>query len=631
MISTPKTKKQMPLLEYSTRDKWILSISLEALLIYITFSLIPSTILNSIAPYLLYIGIIFGGIPVIYDVLKKMWNGDWGADALAVIAIITAVYLGENVAALLIVIMLSGGQVLESYAMRRASLSLQLLAERLPSNVHKKTMDDKIEEVPLAHVNVDDLIVVYPHEVCPVDGIVVDGYGSMDESYLTGEPYEISKGPGASVLSGAINGDSLLVIKTRVLPKDSRYSKILKVMEMSEQQRPHIRRLADQLGAIFAPLALLIAVFVGYITGDSIRFLSVLVIATPCPLLIAIPIVVIGAISLAAKHGIIIKDPTVLERLSICKTAIFDKTGTLTYGKAQLQKITTLNDFVADKILQLTASLESYSKHPLAQAFLQAANERNISLLKVENLSELPGKGLSGTILGDKIQITGRQKWLIEHPEQKDLLPPTGPGLECLVVINGVLGAICIFKDSVRKRGKHFINHLAKVHGFERIMIISGDRSEEVGDLAREIGVREAYASQSPEEKFERVRKESQLAPTLFMGDGINDAPALSTATVGVAFGSGDIVAEAGGAVILESSLVKVEQLIHISLLMRKIALQCGLGGMLLSFIGMGFAAFGYISPVSGALIQEFIDIIAIVNALRLTWVQKIEIDFLSP
>lgn len=576
----------------------------------------------------LYLVIFIGGIPLISQIFLKIIKGNIGADLLAAISIITATVLGEYLAATLIILMLSSGQVFETYAMRRASSVLLLLAERMPSIVHRKDLSSSaIKDISLAEIQVDDLCVIYPHEVCPVDGVVVEGHGSMDESYLTGEPYQVSKIPGVRVLSGSVNGSALLIIRAEAKPEDSRYANIMKVMEESEQHRPQMRRLADQLGGIFAPIALIAALIVWYYTGESLRFLSVLVIATPCPLLIAIPITVISSISLAAKRGIIIKDPTVLERLPLCRTAIFDKTGTLTYGQAELIEMMPAAGFDVDSVLQLTASLECFSKHPLSQAILMAAQKASLTLLPVEEISEIPGQGLSGKVQGHLIQVTSRKKWMLKRPDQKHLLPLTKPGLECLVLVDDQFAAICVFRDTLRLEGGAFIRHLSPMHHFNKIMITSGDRSSEVDYLAKELDISLAYSNQSPEEKVELIRKEALLAPTLFMGDGINDAPALTAATVGIAFGQGSITAEAGGAVILESSLVKVDELIHISALMRKIALQSALGGMALSFIGMGFAAAGYIGPVAGALIQEVIDVLAILNALRLTWISSIQSD----
>lgn len=571
----------------------------------------------------LLMGIIICGVPLIFQIGIKLFKGDLGADLLAAIAVITATYLGEYLAASLVLLMLASGQIFESYAVRKASSVLLALSKRMPSIAHRRSGKD-ITDIPVNGIHIGDIIVIYPHETCPVDGIVTEGYGSMDEAYLTGEPYYVSKAPGVAVLSGSINGESLLVIRAAKHPRDSRYAKIMKVMEDSEQKRPKIRRLSDQLGAIFAPFSLIYASLAWYITDEPIRFLAVLVIATPCPLLIAIPITIISAISLAAKRGIIIKNPVILEQLPLCKTAIFDKTGTLTYGRAELEEIIPFSEFTKEEVLQYVASLERFSKHPLAGATLKAAQTAGLAFLNVTHVSENPGEGLVGSIEEKTIKITNRKSVEQNDQTQAVHLPPQAPGMESIILINGKLAGLLRFRDAVRQEGYSFISHLGPTHKIEKIMILSGDRLSEVEYLANKLGVKEVYASQSPEQKVDIVRKETAKAPTL-MGDGINDAPALAAATVGLAFGSQNIVAtEAAGAVFLESSLAKVDELIHISASMRRVALVSAGGGMVLSIIGMYFAGVGMITPVAGALLQEGIDVVAILYALQLTWRSKV-------
>lgn len=564
------------------------------------------------------------GVPFILQILVSILKGNFGVDLLAMIAFITGIILEEYLAANLILLMLTGGEALEAYAMKKASSVMHALAERMPQTAHLKKGDDIIE-TPLSALKVGDEIIVMPHEASPVDGDVIEGNSTMDEAYLTGEPYKVSKAPGASVLSGAINGETALTLRATKLPQDSRYAQIMTVMEEAEQKRPTIRRIGDQIGAIFGPLALIIAVIAWYVTGDSIRFLAVLVVATPCPLLIAIPVTLVSAISMAARQGIIIKDPTVLERLPTCETAIFDKTGTLTYGKAELTEILPANSFEEEEILQQVASLEQYSKHPLAGAILKAASKAKLKHLKASDVSEKPGEGLTGHVRGDEIKVTHRKKL---PPEMLHELPPTEAGLECIIMVNGVYAATLRFRDVPRADGKSFVSHLGPSHSISKVMLVSGDRESEVEYLAKSLGITETLSSQSPEQKVEIVRAETAKAPTLFMGDGINDAPALATATVGIAFGQqSNVTSEAAGAVILDNTLEKVDVLIHIATDMRKIVLQSALGGMALSVIAMGFAAAGYITPVAGALLQEFIDVVAIGNALRLTLGGKIETD----
>jgi heavy metal translocating P-type ATPase len=573
----------------------------------------------------LLVVIIMGGTPLLVQISRKLFKGSVGADFLGAIELVAAALLDQYLAAILIIIMLSGGQALEAYAMRKASSALRVLSDRMPAKAHRKN-GAKVEEIALADIAIGDEIVVFPHETAPVDGVVVEGHGSMDESYLTGEPYRVSKAPGAAVLSGAINGEAVLTIRAEKLAHDSRYAQIMEVMQEAEQKRPQLRRLGDQLGGGFAIFALIVSGIVWWMTGDALRFLSVLVIATPCPLIIAIPITIIGAISMAARLGIIIKDPTVLERLPTCRTAIFDKTGTLTYGKPELTEILPAVGLSADDILGRAASLERYSKHPLASAIIQAADKANSATIEAESVSEKPGQGLTGMVAGHEIAVTSRKKILQLQPELR--LPPTAEGLESIIMLDGKYAATFRFRDAPRSDGKSFIGHLAPSHQFNKIMLVSGDRESEVSYLAELLGIKETLASQSPEQKVTIVREETAKAPTLFMGDGINDAPALASATVGIAFGQhSSVTAEAAGVIILESSLAKVDELLHISTRLRLIALQSAIGGMALSLIGMGFAAAGYISPVQAALFQEFIDVLAIANALRLSLGKHVETD----
>jgi heavy metal translocating P-type ATPase len=559
----------------------------------------------------------FGGVPLVIELAIKLARRDFGSDLLAGISIVTAALLQEYLAGTLVVLMLSGGQALEAFAVRKASSALAALAGRMPSTAHRRE-DGTIVDVPLSSVGIGDLLLVFPHEACPADGIVVDGHATMDESYLTGEPYRISKAPGSSVLSGAINGESAVTIRAERLPSDSRFSRILQVMRDAEEKRPRMRRLADRFGAAYTPLAVAIAVVAWIASGIPGRFLAVLVVATPCPLLIAIPVAIIGAVSLAARRGIIIKDPGILERLSECRTAMFDKTGTLTYGAPRLTEILNTPEVSEELLLQLVASLERYSKHPLSGAILEAAAGRRLALQEVASVSERSGEGLKGTVGKRSIEVTSRKKLLLQSPESAPGLPPAAAGLECVVLIDGRYAGTLRFRDEPRQDGAAFIRHLATKHAFTRVILVSGDRESEVRYLAERVGIAEVFFSQSPEQKLELVRSETAQAPTVFMGDGINDAPALTAATVGVAFGqNSDVTAEAAGAVIFESSLQRVDELFHIGRHMRSIAMQSALGGMALSIGGMLLAAFGILSPVSGAIGQEIIDVLAIANALR--------------
>lgn len=576
----------------------------------------------------LWVALALGGMPLVWELLVKLFRREFGSDLLAGISIVTSVILDEYLAGTLVVLMLSGGETLEAYAVRSASSVLEALAKRMPTLAHRK-QDSTIADVPLAEVSIGDTVLVFPHEVCPIDGTVVEGHGVMDESYLTGEPYMISKTPGSTVLSGAINGESALTIRADKLAVDSRYAKIMEVMVSSQQHQPRIRRLGDQLGAYYTPLAVAIGIAAWLTTGDAVRFLAVMVVATPCPLLIAIPVAVIGSISLAAKRAIIVRDPAVLETVSTCRTIIFDKTGTLTYGEPELVDQSVAAGVNAAEVLSLVASLEQYSKHPLAEAIVRAGRERGAVFHEVAEISEPPGQGLRGLVAGREVRLTSRKQLLKDSPELAAELPPPAGGLECVILVDGRYAATYRFRDRPRREGKPFIKHLEPQHHIDRVMLLSGDRPAEVKYLAELVGIPEVLGGKSPEEKLEIVREETAQANTIYVGDGINDAPALVAATVGIAFGqNSDVTTEAADVVVMDSSLAKVDEFLHISGRMRRIALQSAVGGMAASVIGMLIAAAGYLPPVAGAIVQEVIDVVVVVNALRVAIRPKDLTDF---
>ena len=364
-------------------------------------------------------------------------------------------------------------------------------------------------------------------------------------------------------------------------------------------------------------------------SGDSRIFLAVLVIATPCPLLIAIPVAIIGAVSLAAKRGIVIKNPLGLEQLDLCRTVILDKTGTLTYGRPVLTEQLYAESFGRDDVLPAVAALEHHSRHPLADPIIKAAADAAYQLPEVDEVCERPGQGLRGTVAGRTIEVTSRKK-LAAHANIPDAtLPPSVGGLECLVLVDGRYAATYRFHDRPRDESRSFVLHLGPRHHVTRVLLVSGDRESEVRYLADQVAISQIFPGASPEDKVAIVRQEMTRAKTVFLGDGLNDAPALTAATVGIAFGANsDITSEAADAVIIDSSLQKVDELFHISRRLRSVALQSAIGGMALSAVGMAVAAAGYLPPVSGALAQEVIDLLAVFNALRVALSPRTLTDF---
>lgn len=562
----------------------------------------------------LLVAIAGASIPLLISLVQQVFRGNFSVDILALLSIVTSLILGQYWVAAIVVLMLSGGQALEGYATGRASSVLNALAKRMPQTAHR--VSELVSDVSIDAIVVGDELLIYPHEICPVDGLVVSGQGSMDESYLTGEPFLIAKAPGTNVLSGSINGNAALTIRATKIASDSRYAKIVEVLHASEENRPQIQRLGDRLGSWYTPIAIAIALASWFFSGQSERFLAVLVIATPCPLLISIPVAIIGAISVGAGLGIIIKDPSILEKMETCHVLIVDKTGTLTYGKPSLTSIDCFGGTTHETALQYVASLERYSKHPLASAVLAAAEKEGLALLKVEDVSEAPGAGLTGHVSGRLVTVTGRGKLSAENAAA---MPPVAAGLECVVLLDGKLAGVLHFQDEPRRESRSFLSHLGPKHSISKVILLSGDRPAEVALFAAGMGITEAYGGKSPEEKVQFVRETTLKSRTLYLGDGINDAPAMMAATAGIALGvNSDITSEAAGAVILQSSLVSVDELMHIGRRMRVIALTSAVGGMGLSLIGMAAASLGFISPIQGAIAQEVIDLLSILNSLRM-------------
>jgi cation transport ATPase len=416
---------------WSRRTSLIASLAIAAILLHLILRLGLRTDPGR-AEIPLLAALALGGAPLVYELLRKLLRREFGSDLLAGISIVTSVLLGEYLAGSIVVLMLAGGEALETYALKSASSVLRALAKRMPSLAHRK-QGSEIVDVALDAISVGETLVVYPHDICPLDGVVIEGHGVMDESFLTGEPFKITKTSGSTVISGAINGETALTIRTTKRAADSRYAKIMEVMRESEEKRPRLRRLGDQLGAIYTPVAVALAILAWVISGEAIRFLAVMVIATPCPLLIAIPVAIIGSISLCARRGIIIKSPVVLEQVTECRTAIFDKTGTLTYGEPKLTDQLIAPGFLQLEVLTLAASLERYSKHPLARAILAAAKNQGIELPEATEVNEAPGEGLRGTVSGHPLQITSRSKLNSQTISGDEQLPPSAGGLECVV------------------------------------------------------------------------------------------------------------------------------------------------------------------------------------------------------
>jgi len=592
----------------------------------------------------LWLVIAVGGTILLVGIGRSLLRRDLGgADLLAAIAIISAAIMQEWLVSAIIVLMLSGGEALEHACSASASAVLDALAKRSPTKAHRLAEGaDHAEDIMVSDIQVGDTLLILPHELVPVDGEVVSGNGQMQESYLTGEPYFLAKSPGSPVISGAANGEVALTIRATKLAKDSRYAQIVGVLQEAETTRPKIRRLADKLGTIYTPIALVFGIAGWLWSGEPRRFLDVVVIATPCPLLIGVPVAIIGALSLSAKVGVVIRDPSVLETLPTAKTILFDKTGTLTYGRPELVGIDTgparsqaegLVTKVGDGIVHdltegeaallcLVGAMEAYSNHPLAGSLVQAAKERTPGLKLVTQpsaVADRAGAGLSGRVGNHEVVVTSRERAAtMLGADAAAAMPPHQAGMECVMLIDAGYAATFRFRDVPRLGARSFVEHLDARHGVVNTVMISGDAASEAEWVARDLGIKTVHARCSPEEKLAIVRQATAEGVTVFMGDGINDAPAMTAATVGIAFGQeSDVTAEAAGAVVLDSALDGVDELFHVSRRTRRIALQSVLGGMALSVVGMGLAVAGFLPALIGAIAQEVIDLLAVLNAAR--------------
>lgn len=568
-------------------------------------------------------------IPVLVDLARQLWRFNFSVDLLAALSIGTALAFRQYWVAAVVILMLAGGKALEDYATRRASSILRALARRMPQVAHRVGPQGAEIDIALDEIDVGDLLAVHPHELCPADGAVISGNSQMDESYLTGEPFLIAKAPGAAVLSGTINGDCCLIIRATRVAAESRYARIVQILKDSELNRPKIRRIADRLAIWYTPAAIAIAVASWAIAGDSERFLAVLVIATPCPLLLAVPIAIIGAISVAARRGIIIKDPSILENIDSCETLISDKTGTLTFGRPELQDVICIGQWNRTDILRFAASLEQYSKHPLSSAVLAAARSEHIDLPALSDVFEISGHGVNAHTEGHIVTLTGRNHLPARMQAE---LPETTAGLESVILIDGECAGVLQFRDEPRLESRPFLGHVRSHHGIRRVVLLSGDRTAAVDAFARMMEIPETYGGKSPEEKLAIVRNLTTQQKTIYIGDGINDAPAMMSATVGIAMGTNsDVTSEAAGAVILQSSLGSIDELIHIASRSRRIALTSAIGGMSLSAVGIAASALGYLKPIEGAVLQECIDLVSILYALRVVLPSKSVGDFKAP
>lgn len=556
-------------------------------------------------------------IPLLWGMWNDIRDGTYGVDILAATAIATAIIMGEYWAAIVIVLMLSGGESLEDYAEKRASRELDSLLDRAPQKAHilrgRKELDVRVKEV-----KVGDRLIIRPGEIVPVDAEITDGTASFDESSLTGESLPQSRGEGDSILSGSVNLDGAITAKAIHTSADSQYEQIIKLVQAASKSKTPFVRLADRYSIPFTIVSFGIAGAAWAISGESIRFLEVLVVATPCPLILAAPIAVISGMSRAAKQGIIIKTGSALERLAEAKTFAFDKTGTLTRGELSVDTIKTYHDFTKHDVLAAAASLEQSSNHVLAQAIVSRAKHDKVVLSKAKHVKEISGHGVEAQLSGKQI-IVGRMNLLEKHGVTlpKNFKPADVQQTAALVAIEGQLAGVITLKDEIREESKQTIAALKK-HGIRNFMMVTGDNAATANAIAKKLGIKKVIAEALPGDKLRAIEQET-LRPVAFVGDGINDAPVLTASNVGIALGARGSTAASDSAdvVIMQDNLHRVADSVAISKRTFFIAKQSIFIGIGMSVALMLIFSTGKFTPVLGAAIQEIVDIVVIFNALR--------------
>jgi heavy metal translocating P-type ATPase len=565
-------------------------------------------------------------IPLTWSVLRTLMRGDVGVDAIALVAMAGALALGEYLAGAVIALMLSGGNALEAAAGRRARRELTALLERAPRIAHRRR-GEKLEEVPVEEIRVGDRILVRAGEVVPVDGAVQSEGAVIDESTLTGEPLPVSRSRGTTVSSGTLNAGDAFDLRATRTSSESAYSGIVRLVREAAHQRAPFVRMADRYAAILLPVTLVVAGAAWATSGDPIRALAVLVVATPCPLILAAPVALISGVSRAARRGVIAKGGGTIEKLGRARTVLFDKTGTLTHGRPEIERVSSADGFTAEDLLKLGASVDQLSAHVLGEALVHGAEARGIELTFPEEVVEEPGQGIEGRVAGHRVAV-GSSEWLRRRgysgvKSASELFDDSSePGLaRVLIGVDGALAGEIVMADRLRDDAGELTASL-RAAGIDHVALVTGDQSAVGEAVGRSVGVDRVFAECSPEEKIDVVRKARELPDgggVVMVGDGVNDAPALALADVGIAMGGvgATVSSETADAVIAIDRVDRVADAIRIGRRSLSIARQSVLAGLGLSFVAMGFAAFGYIPPVAGALLQEGIDVAVILNALR--------------
>ncbi|ODA71337.1 heavy metal translocating P-type ATPase [Streptomyces sp. AVP053U2] len=572
-------------------------------------------------------------VPAVGWVLDALRHGRAGVDLIAVLALGGTLAVGEYLAGALIALMLATGRTLEAAARRRASHDLRALLEHAPRAARRRT-DTGVDTVPLAEVEVGDLLVVGPGEVVPVDGRVESTAAVLDESVLTGEPLQVERPRGETVRSGVVNAGGAFELRATATEQDSTYAGIVRLARQAGAESAPVVRLADRYAAWFLPLSLVVAGLAWLISGSAVRAVAVLVVATPCPLLLAAPVAIVSGLSRASRLGVVIRDGGALENLGRARTLLLDKTGTLTGGRPRVMDVTAAPGRTPAEVLRLAASLDQYSPHVLARAIVDATRERAFELSVPSDVTEEPGRGASGTVDGHRLSLGRVDTWDVRPSwaravDNRALID--GAAVAWLTVGGQPAGAV-LLRDPVRPDAARTLRHL-RAAGIERLMMLTGDRAEPAQEVAAVLGLDGVRAELGPAGKVAAVRAERARAVTVMVGDGVNDAPALAAADIGVAMGARGSTAssEAADIVLTTDRVDRLADAVSIAVRARRIAVQSAFGGMLLSLVAMAAAAFGLLPPAAGALLQEGIDVAVILNALRALRVGRAARPALTP
>ena len=565
--------------------------------------------------------------PLVWSVARSLVRRDVGVDAIALLAIAAALVLGEYLTAVIVSLMLAGGNALEASANARARRELHLLVERAPRIAHRRR-GALVEEVTVEEVVPGDVVVVRAGEVVPADGVLSDGAEAViDASALTGEPLPVTVRPGGEILSGTANAADVFDLVVTRASAESAYAAIVRLVEGATEQRAPFVRLADRYAAFFLPVTILVAGGAWVASGDPTRMLAVLVVATPCPLILAAPIALVSGLSRAARVGVIVKGAGVIEQLGRARTVLFDKTGTLTLGSPEVERIVPLDGVEPIEALRLAASLDQLSAHVLAEALVHDAERRGLRLTSPTDVREQPGSGIAGTV-DRRAVVVGAASWLEElgftgtriAASASDGRTEVGRA-KVFVGIDGRLAAMIVMADQLREDAAGLTASLRDT-GIRHVALVSGDSASVAEEIGRLAGVDRVYSEQRPEDKLEVVkalRARAELCPVVMVGDGINDAPALALADVGIALGAqgATVSSETADVVITVDRVDRVADALRIGRRSLGIARESVLVGMGLSLAAMAVAAAGYLPPVYGALLQEGIDVVVILNALR--------------